>query len=66
MELSSHYQEEIEFSKRKCTCDICYDRGYYFVFNAYDPKKENTMACTCMLGQMYMDNKLKALNSNPD
>lgn len=64
--LSSNYKEEINLSEKDSTCDICYDRGYYRIFNAYDLDQEILKHCECFLGQIFLDNQLQALNSTPN
>lgn len=66
MALSSNYVEEIKLSQKKSTCDVCYDRGYFVIFNAYEPQKETIKHCECLLGRLFLDNQLKALNSTQD
>ena len=62
-ELSSNYEREVEASKVEAICYTCYDRGYYMVFNAYELGEGRTCHCECPAGKMFLDNKLKALNS---
>ena len=66
MELLSNYQKELEENSKTGSCPECNDRGYYIVFNAYEGDKEFLTHCECLLGQMFIDNKLKALNSPAD
>jgi hypothetical protein len=67
MGLLSSYRKELEDSELEDVfCESCSDRGYYIVFNAYELEKEHVRHCSCLLGQMFIDNRLKSLNSPCD
>lgn len=65
-ELSQSYKDEVQAELSNATCKNCYDRGFYLIFNAYEPESQQVMHCDCMLGVMFLDSQLKALNSEPD